>query len=36
MASKNVPAEKGADVPGPGAYEPFRTSLAKQSTKIGH
>lgn len=36
MASKNVPAEKGADIPGPGSYEPYRTGLNKQSVKIGH
>lgn len=36
MAAKNVAPEKGANIPGPGSYDPFRTSLAKQSTKIGN
>lgn len=36
MASKNIRTEKGADIPGPGSYDPFRSSLAKQSIKIGY
>jgi len=35
MASKKIVPEKGAEVPGPGSYDPFRSSLAKQSIKIG-
>jgi hypothetical protein len=36
MAGRSMLTEKGADVPGPGAYNTLRTSLKKQSIKIGN
>jgi hypothetical protein len=36
MAGKYKAIDKSGDIPGPGAYEPFRTSLTKHSAKIGN
>jgi hypothetical protein len=36
MAGKVMHTEKGADIPGPGTYNTLRTSLKKQSSRIGN
>lgn len=36
MAGKYKVLDRSNEIPGPGSYEPFRTSLAKNSAKIGN